>query len=710
MESYLSSAPYDLITPDGRIESLRSIGENRLEAVVLIEKIHSNFVGFDIDPALVFFNIKSSLAQLGIDGLGIDCELDPLKKCARVIVHLKSIGRVGHALLPMLSVGMYIGKLFAADDRRRVRDPEYLNRMFGRADRWGNPLLSLGGMEGTDKLVLEKTEGRTVAYLTLNDGIVTYDEAIFGFLSTVAKALKSNHSIRPLLRLHQQWHPEQSRLIQNDEILLVRTQPLRIRTVFGMVVPELLAPGYQHTSARVLEPDRNASGDIYELFGHPGKELNDIPLEFYTLEPHREHIFFSDRDQLQTCLEDPQTLFHAFSTAPDPKEHLSAVFVVKGTQLMHLKTNDWISRHPRMLEFPGMLHNTRQALMVERYIQSQPQYPFLKAIEEDLISSQGVLFSYYFPSPIMKRLLLSDHVQTCLKGIYFQRASFSWGSYFSQEDRALLNDLAQFAIPVYWVDEMTGKVLQYVQKVDHGTGMFVPLNQVDHYLKSTVFGIYGSNLLEGKFENELFTILSQVLAMRSEMTHPLLNQTTPLALITGGGPGAMAVGNRVAQNLNILSCGNIVDFRNKGQAVINEQRQNPHVEAKMTYRLDKLVERQSEFNLDFAIFLEGGVGTDFEFALEEVRRKVGSTPAYPIILIGKPDYWTKKITSRYQCNVESGTIAGSEWLSNCFYCVEHAAEAIEVYRRFFSDTLEIGPLGPVYKEGFCHVAKEFKLN
>ena len=55
----------------------------------------------------------------------------------------------------------------------------------------------------------------------------------------------------------------------------------------------------------------------------------------------------------------------------------------------------------------------------------------------------------------------------------------------------------------------------------------------------------------------------------------------------------------------------------------------------MTYRLDKLVERQAEFNLDFPIFLPGGIGTDFEFALEEVRRKVGSVTITPILLLGE---------------------------------------------------------------------------
>jgi predicted Rossmann-fold nucleotide-binding protein len=704
--SRLDPINYDLVSPDGKIISLQVVNKTELTCTVFIEHISPNFVGFQIDQETVYFNLKSTLGQLGIHSLTQELSIDSKSRVAEVKLTLQAFGKVGQSMLKHIRLGAYVGKLFAADERRRVRDPYYLSRMFGRSDRWGKPLLSLGGLQGGSDLILEKQNGYTIAYLTLQRGNVSFCSSAEGCFEFLGKLLCTKSSPRELLSIMQQWNPNAPRQAKEGEILLVKSLPLHVRTVFARVVNSLLPEGYEHTSASILQPDTNASGDIYELFGSSTHEITDIPLEFYTLSPYREFVFFSDRDQLQAATEKSETLFKAMKTAPEPQDYHAAIFIAKGEQLKQLKPEDWVATHPFQTSFSKAGLSARQTLLLERYIEQQPAYPFLKDIESGHITSEGILLSRYFPSPLLKKMLISSLVLQKIKGIYFETPSQSYDDFFSEEDRAMLHDLYKFSMPIFWFDKATNTILQYIERPDKDAGLFVPQDEIKAYLKATYFGIYGSNLLEGDFESELRKLLEGINLLKDKYETSLISKDTPLALVTGGGPGAMEVGNKVAKELGILSCANIVDFRVDDNSVINEQKQNPYVVAKMSYRLNKLVERQAEFHLDFPIFLMGGIGTDFEFCLEEVRRKTGAVPATPIILFGPTSHWKAKVTSRYQENIRAQTTKGSEWVSNCFYTIQTAEQGLRVYDAFFSGTLPIGKDGPSYEDGFVDMSKE----
>ncbi|MBM3192141.1 MAG: hypothetical protein FJZ63_05795, partial [Chlamydiae bacterium] len=530
---------HDLVSPDGKIINLTRLDKTRVVAHVLFEKISKAFVGFHLPSSQIIFNLKSTIAQLGIEACLQKLEIDPSLHAAEAFVELIAIDLLGQEFLELINIEAYIGKLFACDDRRRVKNPDYLSRLFGRVDRFGKPLISLGGHLGSESLILEKIKDKTVAFLSLKSGKCLYQDTIKGFLPTIAKSLcYRNLSMREYLKLHQYLATDQERIVKKDSMLLVQTEPLHIRTVFAKIAEEFLPEGYHHTKACILQPNTHASGNIYEFYGDSQEHIHDIPLEFYTLEPYREHVFFQDRDQLRNALNDPKIVFDAFKTAPLPKEVKCATFIVKSQQLLDLTSSDWIAEETPFGHFPGIFHAERQAKMVQEYIEKQASYPYLRGMIDGNITSQGVLFSRYFPSPLMKRFLLSEIASHFLKRIYFEEPSRRQGEYFTQEDRILLLDLAKFGIPVFWVDKRSNMLLQFITREDKEAGMFVPPSQAEDFYKATAIGVYGSHLIPGGYEKEIYDLFKGLLELKHEVNHPLLNPTTTLILVTGGGPGA----------------------------------------------------------------------------------------------------------------------------------------------------------------------------
>lgn len=709
---------YDLSTSDGVVTKTNRVSRKKLTVEVTISSIDSNFVPFLRPEIETEFVLKSSITQLGVNAEDVKIELNADEGSAVIHAELISLNPLGVLTLDYISEGCYIGKLFAVDRRRNVITLEYIQRLLKTVDIKGQPLLVYGSGPQDPEWRIEVNEGRVIAWLPLQPGVFRYDGEIHGLLPTVGSALRHGTNYKELLRLHQYFAQDHTRVAVPETPLMVRSYPMHLRTMFGRVVDELLPAGLKCMSSRVIEPE-SATKDSMEIkegrtflfYGHSTEDMTHIPIEFYSLEAFREHVNFNLRKTLPRRCATPNDLIRVFSTAPKGSNH-ACTYICKGGMFNQISEADWVSANPIKEQYVGNLDSEKQKLLAEKYLFQQCEYGILSAITVGDITSDGVLLTRYFPSPVLKVLLLSRQVCKQLKAVYFLKASKHYGSFFSQDDSALLGDLNTFGINVFQVDETTGQMFQFMRRAGCDAGMMVPMDRRHEYLRATMFGVYGSNLVAGNFEAELHYLLNGVLQLKKQDPHPLLNNDIPLALVTGGGPGAMEVGNRVARSLSILSCGMFVDFGSlaaKPGATINEQKKNPYVEAFMTYRPQKLVERQSDFNLDFPIFLTGGIGTDFEYALEEVRRKVGTTKIHPMILFGTAEHWGAKITHRYRENFKSGTIRGSEWMSTVPWVVANGDQALEVLTRFFRGTLPIGPGFPANDMGFM-VADEAFMN
>lgn len=684
---------HDAISPDGYLTSpLRMVSSNTYEGEIEILNIPEYFLGFRLPTQCLQLNLKSSLAQLGVDAEAKEIELSKARRRARISLNLSSHDPIASVMLTLLSPGDYIAKLFAADDRRLVRSPKYLERMLKHTDHKGFPLLCFG--KKLEHLIsLDIIDNRLVVFLPTLPGVVHYDHTIYGLLPLIGKALgQPNLRIRNLLSLYQHRLDKEKNSI-NNRILLIKTEPLHVRTVFARVVNTLLPEGITHTAANILEPTTKESGDIYEFHGNSTLPVERIPLEFFTIEPYKEHSFFCYRDLLQSSLESPTCIFDIFTTLPGKKEK-AATFISKGSEILDLSSDSWTVGSENSLYHPDSPPENLQT-----YIEAQPCFPFLEAMETGHITSQGVLFSRYFPSSCLKGMLLSYHVNFYLKHIYFQIPSYTYGEYFSDNDRSLLMDLYFAGISVFWADTTSNQVLQYVKRRGKDSGMFVPVKRVQEFRSAYFIGIHGSCMISEGYKQDLFDLLQGLKNLMKTYAPPGFPLGTPLAIMTGGGPGAMAIGNEVAQELQILSCGNSVDFESSPI----QQHPNQAVQAKMTYRLSALIQRQEHFHVDLALFVIGGLGTDFELALELISIKTGKKPPVPVFLLGSADYWKEKVTPIYQSNCRLGTNRGSEWVSNCVFCISSPQAGIEIFRKYMTNTLPIGPDHPPYPEGFIVV-------
>ncbi|MGR3973509.1 MAG: hypothetical protein QRY72_02920 [Candidatus Rhabdochlamydia sp.] len=683
---------YTFVSPDGCIETIVFKEEKKAQAKVSFFPIHPQFLGFHIPLSLTLFNEKTILAQLGIKTTLLSLELSSSHQTAVAWIEMIGLTPLAMTALALLSEGMFVGKLFAADDRKRCTKIDQLENIFFPQ----HPLMTF-----------HQQEGIALLSCPLLPHDMTYLNQMEHLLPVLLQALKNpSISLRSLFSLCQT--PSSLGLpYRLDQVRLKQTTPLQFHSAYGRLAVNFLPSSLTASVAAILQPNSLEPYHTYTLLGDAHEEITAVPLEFYTLHPYQTSLSLFHQQDLVAALHDYKVLAPLFHLAPQGDLISAATFIVSHTQLATLKEADWITKTPSKQTCSKMTSSLLEP-SADESLKQQPAYPLLQGIKDHVITSEGVLLTHDFPSPLLKQMLLSSEVRSKVKRIYFKFPSRSHHAFFSHEDRSLLWDLAKLGVSIYWVDSETEELLQYLPKPGKQLGMFVPEKWKTTFLEATLFGVYGSNLLSPDVKEELHFLFKNLLALKEQMHHTLFNAYKPLAIVSGGGPGIMELANFTARSLGILSCANIVDFSQSHLASSHEQLHNRYIDAKMTYRLENLIERQSEFHLDFPLFMIGGIGTDFEYALEEVRRKVGGESLSPILLFGKRSYWASKISSRFSCNLKAGTIQGSEWISNCFFCVQNGRQALEVYRQFFEGKLILGPSGQVYPEGFVPYSKMSK--
>ena len=145
-------------------------------------------------------------------------------------------------------------------------------------------------------------------------------------------------------------------------------------------------------------------------------------------------------------------------------------------------------------------------------------------------------------------------------------------------------------------------------------------------------------------------------------------QTTPIYVVTGGGPGIMEAGNRGAFEVGGKSIGlNIV--------LPHEQEPNAYITPELCFQFHYFALRKMHFLMRSIalVCFPGGFGTLDELFETMTLIQTGKCRRRPILLFGR-DFWTRLVN--FDLLVETGMISPEDL--NLFRFVETAEEAWEV--------------------------------
>jgi uncharacterized protein (TIGR00730 family) len=149
------------------------------------------------------------------------------------------------------------------------------------------------------------------------------------------------------------------------------------------------------------------------------------------------------------------------------------------------------------------------------------------------------------------------------------------------------------------------------------------------------------------------------------VTEKSREQTTPIYVVTGGGPGIMEAGNRGAFDVGGKSIGlNIV--------LPHEQAPNPYITPELCFQFHYFALRKMHFLMRSIalVCFPGGFGTLDELFETMTLVQNGKSTKRPILLFGRA-FWERLINFDYL--VETGMIAATDL--NLFRYVESAEEA-----------------------------------
>ncbi len=238
---------------------------------------------------------------------------------------------------------------------------------------------------------------------------------------------------------------------------------------------------------------------------------------------------------------------------------------------------------------------------------------------------RATLLVEYFPN-LIEHIAICNAILTGRIGtLIFRRASFEHGQFFSANDHVRLADYEALGARVVWCSEDRRHLA--VHAFRGLRGYFVQPSEIQRFKNTLVLAVYGSaeRLLDPDVAG-LHEFLAQVKQLFGGQ----------IAILTGGGPGAMQQATDSALEHGLLVGANYIETIDQGTNKVAHfyqcfQDRNRH-------------NRQRWFDIaSFVVFCVGGLGTLEEVGLTMTDMKLGMVERGPVVFFGKHGddvYWS----------------------------------------------------------------------
>ena len=286
-----------------------------------------------------------------------------------------------------------------------------------------------------------------------------------------------------------------------------------------------------------------------------------------------------------------------------------------------------------------------------------------RALVEVPAGRKATLLLSYFPNLLEHVAICSAVLEKRIDTVVFRRASFEHGQFFSANDHTRLADYEALGARVLWCNDDRRHVALHAFRGLRG--YFVEPSEINRFRTSLVLAVYGSaDKLSDADVGGLRELLVQIKDLFGGQ----------IAILTGGGPGAMQQATDIALEQGLLAGANYIETI--------DQATNKVAHFYQCFQDRNRHNRQRWFDIaSFVMFCVGGLGTLEEVGLTLTDMKLGMVERGPVVFFGKyrDDVYWAPIQAQFRRMVEAGRAPG--WVLDNILFTSDAGRITAFYKK-----------------------------